>query len=286
MIYRAALPDDSGAIAAFLEEHSDTSMFLRANLAEYGPCGGDARNATQMWICGTGGEVKGVFGITSAGHVLVQFPEDAPPDQIAGILAPFEISGILGATGQVRQVQALLGLADAETQLDEDEPLYSLALAHLIVPPTDNILRAAQAADTALLQRWRTSYLIETIHFSPEEAQEIAPGDVSAMIGRGSLMLLESPSGEPLAMTSFNAILPDMVQIGNVYTPPAVRGRGHARVAVAQHLARARVAGVKRAILFASGPAASRAYEAIGFRQIGRFTLLFFEQHQTVRPAA
>ena len=277
MIYRAALPDDSGAIAAFLEEHSDTSMFLRANLAEYGPCGGDARNATQMWICGTGGEVTGVFGITSAGHVLVQFPEDAPPAQIAGIL---------GATGQVRQVQALLGLADAETQLDEDEPLYSLALAHLIVPPTDNILRAAQAADTALLQRWRTAYLIETIHFSPEEAQEIAPGDVAAMIGRGSLMLLERPTGEPLAMTSFNAILPDMVQIGNVYAPPELRRRGHARDAGAQHLGRARVAGVKRAILFASGPAASRAYEAIGFRQIGRFTLLFFEQHQTVRPAA
>ena len=276
MIYRAALPADTGAIAAFLERHSDTSMFLRANLADYGPCGGDARNATRMWVCGAGGAVCGVFGITSAGHVLVQLPEGEPPEQIASLLAPFEISGILGASEQVRRVRALLGLADTEAQLDEDEPLYSLDLRELILPRTENILRMAGASDSALLERWRTAYLVETIHFSSEEAAEIAPGDVAAMIGRGTLMLLERPTGEPLAMTSFNAILPDMVQIGNVYAPPELRRRGHARDAVAQHLARARVAGVKRAILFASGPAASRAYEAIGFRQVGHFTLLLF----------
>ena len=117
---------------------------------------------------------------------------------------------------------------------------------------------------------------METVQFSPEEAREHAADDVEEMIARGWLMLLQKPTGEPLAMTSFNAILPDMVQIGNVYAPPELRRRGHARDAVAQHLARARVAGVKRAILFASGPAASRAYEAIGFRQVGHFTLLLF----------
>ncbi len=99
-------------------------------------------------------------------------------------------------------------------------------------------------------------------------------------------MLLERPTGEPLAMTSFNAILPDMVQIGNVYVPPELRRRGYARVVVARHLARVRAEGVRRAILFASGPAASRAYESIGFREEGSFTLLFFAEIQSVQGAA
>ena len=76
-------------------------------------------------------------------------------------------------------------------------------------------------------------------------------------------------------MTALNARLPDMVQIGGVYTPPEQRGRGHARTAVALHLAALRAAGVDTAILFASGPAACRAYEAIGFERIGTYALSF-----------
>ncbi|MFV0332537.1 MAG: GNAT family N-acetyltransferase [Tropicimonas sp.] len=285
MVYRAALPADTEAIGAFLVAHSDTSMFLRANLAEHGPCGGAARNATRMWIREEAGAVSGVFGITTAGFVLVQLPDAAPAADIAEILAPFAINGIIGATPQVRRMQGWLGLAGAGVQLDEDEPLYSLDLSELAPPQGENTLRPAVEGDLPLLERWRAAYLVETIHFSDGEARELAAGDVAAMQARGSLMLLEDGAGAALAMTSFNAILPDMVQIGNVYVPPERRGRGHAREVVARHLARARGAGVRRAILFASGPAASRAYEAIGFRQVGHFTLLFFAERQSVRSA-
>jgi len=77
-------------------------------------------------------------------------------------------------------------------------------------------------------------------------------------------------------MTSFNAELPDMVQVGGVYTPPEFRNRGYARLAVALHLDAARKTGVTRAILFASGDAAARAYRAIGFRQTGHYTITVF----------
>ncbi len=286
MRFRAAVPSDAEAIEAFLVGHSDTSMFLRGNLARFGPCGGADRNATRMWLCETDGAVDGVFGITTAGFVLVQLPDVFPSVEFAEILADDEINAILGGTDQVHAARQALGLAGAPVQLDEDEPLYSLDLQDLVLPKVPVSLRPATEADKDLLLHWRASYLVETIHFTPEDAIEMAEADVDAMLERGTLMLLEDSSGASVAMTSFNAILSDMVQVGNVYTPDAVRGQGHARRAVALHLDRARAEGVKRAILFASGPAASRAYEAIGFKLVGRFTLLFFADPQSVGAAA
>jgi predicted GNAT family acetyltransferase len=66
-------------------------------------------------------------------------------------------------------------------------------------------------------------------------------------------------------MTGFNAQTADIVQIGGVYTPPPLRSRGHARRAVALHLAEARDRGVRAPRSLRSGAAAARAYEAIGF---------------------
>jgi predicted GNAT family acetyltransferase len=74
-------------------------------------------------------------------------------------------------------------------------------------------------------------------------------------------------------MTGFNATLPEIVQIGGVYTPADLRGRGYARRAVALHLAEARGKGTARAVLFAANDAAARAYRAIGFQPAVPFTL-------------
>ncbi|MCP5038532.1 MAG: hypothetical protein GY945_13145 [Rhodobacteraceae bacterium] len=62
--------------------------------------------------------------------------------------------------------------------------------------------------------------------------------------------------------------------------------RGLARRAVAAHLLEARDKGVKTAILFASGAPACRAYEAIGFRQIGRYGLAILAEPQTIGPVS
>ena len=86
----------------------------------------------------------------------------------------------------------------------------------------------------------------------------------------------------PVAMTGFNATLPEAVQIGGVYTPPELRARGLARRAVAMHLDQARSAGVDHAILFAASAQACRAYEAIGFKRTGTFTILVFEEPQVI----
>src|SRR5438552_2962199 len=75
---------------------------------------------------------------------------------------------------------------------------------------------------------------------------------------QGDHWLLED-RGEPLSYTAFNARLPDIVQVGGVWTPPALRGRGYARCAVAGSLLEARAGGARRAILFTSSASAARA---------------------------
>ena len=84
------------------------------------------------------------------------------------------------------------------------------------------------------------------------------------------------------AMFGFNARLPQIVQVGGVYTPPALRGQGHARRAIGQQLAQARAAGVQRAVLFAASDRAASTYRALGFEQIGLWTLLLLTNAQVV----
>jgi len=69
-------------------------------------------------------------------------------------------------------------------------------------------------------------------------------------------------------------VLPDIVQLGGIYTPPEQRGRGYAKVSVAGSLLVAAQRGATRAVLFTKNPSAVRSYEAVGFRRIGDYGLV------------
>ena len=59
-----------------------------------------------------------------------------------------------------------------------------------------------------------------------------------------------------------------------IYTPPKLRGRGYAKLAVAASLVVARERGASRAVLFTGNPSAVRTYEALGFRRVGDYALV------------
>ncbi len=77
------------------------------------------------------------------------------------------------------------------------------------------------------------------------------------------------------------AALPDMVQIGGVWTPPPLRGLGYGRCVVAGALLAARRAGVTRAVLFTDDDnhGARRAYAAIGFDLVGDYGLVLLADY-------
>jgi predicted GNAT family acetyltransferase len=90
--------------------------------------------------------------------------------------------------------------------------------------------------------------------------------------------------GEVVAYSAFNARLPDCVQVGGVWTPPAWRGRGFARAVVAGSLLEARVGGARRSILFTENDnePAQAAYRALGYERVGDYGLVLFAQPQVV----
>lgn len=275
MSFREARPDEAAGIAAFLRRDPDWTMFPLSNLAHHG-MGREGRYQMRFWLKGQG--IKAALGLSAMGMLLPVLPdlgaEDLAP--LRPLLAGEAIAGLIGPSAQTEALRAALGLRDSDAEHMDDEPGFALDLAEL-VPPDDPALRLRSPGlrDMPLLVQWRAAYRGEVMGTPPENGEAAAREDIETYLARDSHRILER-NGVPVATTGFNAELPEAVQIGGVYTPPDLRGRGHARAAVALHLAEARRAGVRRAVLFAANDAAVRAYEAIGFKPNGRMTMIFY----------
>lgn len=270
---------DSPAIEAFLNRHIATSMFPLSNLRRYGMAGGHPR-AVHFWVRWQAGALTDVVTVTEEGMVFPQCPT-GPWGDVKVVLTGTSVKGLLGDAAQVEALRAALRLPQA-AGLNNVEPLYQLSLADLRMPDVAGFTLGSLAdAPRALAVGWRRAYLEEVLPMPGEDFAMQAVKDVVGYAEMDSHRVLYQ-EGTPVAMTGFNAILPEAVQIGGVYTPPELRARGLARRAVALHLAEARGAGVDHAILFAASPQACRAYEAIGFARTGQFTILIYEDPQVI----
>ena len=274
-----ATEDDRPAIEAFLTDHITTSMFPLSNLRRFGMAGGHSR-AVRFWCRWRAGALTDVLTVTEEGMVFPQCPT-GPWGEARVVLAGLAVKGIMGDGAQVAALRAALGLTQ-KGALDDEDPLYRLALDDLQMPDVAGLTLGSIAdAPRELVNGWRRDYLEEVLPIPAEEFQMTAVKDVTSYAEADSHRVLYD-ADVPVAMTGFNAVLPEAVQIGGVYTPPALRSRGLARRAVALHLAQARDVGIGHAILFAASAQACKAYEAIGFKRTGTFTMLVYEQPQVI----
>lgn len=275
-VARAEIP----AALDWLAVHAQGPVFLESNLRAYG-LGGRNPYSLDLWR-GPGGLV----GLTTGGILLPQMTlaGDANWPALRPALAGRDITALIGVEAQVRRAQAALDLIAAPKRLDRVEPAFSLTLSDLVMPAIQGLeLRPVRDADVPLLIRWNTAYRIEILGDAPLEAEAAARANIALYHAEDSHRILWQ--GEtPVAMTGFNAPLPDLVQVGGVYTPPALRRRGFARAAVALHLADARAQGIARARLFAANAHAARAYAAIGFRAHGHIATVIQAAPQKVQP--
>src|SRR5262249_18365906 len=161
--------------------------------------------------------------------------------------------------------------------------LYALDPHQLVVPAGsaggDVTCRAPRSDDRASLHAWGFAYDMETLG-APDtpEARRRSADFMDARIGAHNAWVAVDGGERLLSFSSFNAALQDIVQLGGIYTPPDLRGRGYAKIAVAHSMMVARDRGATRAILFTSNPSAARTYEAIGFQRIGEYALVLFEE--------
>ena len=259
-------------------------MFTLANLQNHGMAGGHPR-ALRLWLRRDGGRITDVMAVTEEGMAMPQLSGGAIA-AAAQVLAGTRLIGILGAAAQVAPLRAALGLAEAPASLSRDEPLFTLPLDALRMPDASGArLIPLGDAPRDLVTGWRAAYGTEVLGQDAAGAAAQATRDIDGYVAADSHRVLLR-DGVPVAMTGFNARLPDTVQIGGVYTPPALRGQGLARLALALHLAEARAEGVARAVLFAASDMAVRAYVALGFERQGTFNLTLFTPPATVTHTA
>ncbi|MFS4581998.1 GNAT family N-acetyltransferase [Phaeobacter sp. C3_T13_0] len=266
-------------------------MFLLTNLRDHGLHGSTSK-AMRVWVRETAG--NGVAGLTNDGTLLIQAGETSAEgwrqlqqlvDQRLVESTSQQQVGVLGETEQLRRYLAATGLDNRPKRLDRDEPGLALELNQLDLSCLDRpqlqsaMLHPLSAAPRPVLVQWRAAYHQETLGTPASEAVVLAANDIDSYLLRDSHRVLEV-EGQWVAMTGFNAQLPEVVQIGGVYTPPLQRGHGYARCALALHLQEARKTGAKQSVLFAAGDAAVRAYRAVGFQPIGGYSLVLFD-HDT-----
>jgi RimJ/RimL family protein N-acetyltransferase len=275
-------PDDRAKVEALLTARLDQAMFPVSNLRTQGLRKGgyasDHPYATRFWLInGTG-----VVALTQGGMVMALLPEESDLAHLSAAFAGLTVTGAAGPARSIRPVLQALGLHGVPARLDEDEPGFALDLTGLKPPHlVGRDLVPAASVPRDLLIAWRAAATVETQGMSPLEASDWAALDVDGWLDRDSHRVLLH-DGQPVALTGFNARLPEIVQVGGVYTPPHLRNRGYARTAVSLHLAEAQAQGATRAVLFAATPAAARAYRAIGFQPASDFALVLYRQPVTL----
>ena len=216
--------------------------------------------------------------------VIVQAPVHLQAVVQAVVASGRAISGISGPAEQVEATRRVLELADRPTRLNEREILFSLDLRDLNIPLVlasgEVQCRLPHPEELELLTEWCAAYSMETLgQIETPSLRPACRGTIEAR--QATAMHWVLVVGEtPVSYSAFNARLPDIVQIGRVWTPPDLRSKGYARSVVAGSLLSAQSQGVNRAILFTGqdNQAAQAVYRGLGFQPTGEeYGLLLFE---------
>ncbi len=277
---RILMPEDTPALRTFLSDHWATSVFLQSNVHQT-PIGNRGRFAGRYVAKFEDERITDVAAYyTTFGTIVMQAPTNIAAVVAACIPPGQPLNGLLGPLDQVEQAARILSVQDRKALLEKPETLYALDLAELKRPSAfdagDLRCRAASNDDIETLIKWRASYSVEALFAKNDDSLLDRVGkDITHEISAGDVFVLESTNNDAslLAMASYNAKTPDIVQIGGVWTPRDLRSKGYGRAVTAGALDFARRVGVGKAVLFTpvSNLAAQRAYESIGFEKIGHY---------------
>ena len=275
---------DEHILADFLESRADSSMFLRANLYTSGIVDTGKPYTGTFVAALEGTRIEAVVSLFWNGFLSVQAPYHLGPILThLNALHVRPIKGLLGPLAQTDEARQLLGMRNAATRKNSREDLFALGLDQLVVPghlaAGRWTSRQPRPAEIDTLIEWRVASGMEALGGSDDEAaRRDAAETIRRQDGEGSLWVLEV-DGRVVSMNSYNAMIPDMVQIGGVFTPKDLRGLGFARACVAGSLLAARKTGVERSVLFTpkENASAQAAYRAIGFRVVGEYGLVVFQ---------
>jgi len=276
---------DEPAARAFFDRHPDTTLFFQNNVATVGLADRGIPYAGTYAAAFEGDTIVALAAHYWQGNLILEAPQRLAEVARAAVRASGRpVSGLLGPWAQVEAAREALGLVGAATAMDSPDELFALSLPALRVPA----LLASDAARCRLpreeeldrLIAWREDYCVELLGQTRGPAlRERATGEMRRNQDEGRNFVLEL-DGALVSYSGYNASTPRCVQIGGVWTLPALRGRGYARAVVAGSLLAARTRGVERSILFTGveNRAAQAAYRALGYERVGDYGLVLFAE--------
>jgi len=288
---RVLQPGDEAVLEAFLVPRIASSMFLLGNMRHSGLIDGGKPYQGTYVAAFEGQRITSVVAHYWNGNLVTQAPVHLGELWPAAVqTSGREIRGVLGPDEQVSALKDELHIHADDVQMDESENLYRLDLDQLIVPqPLSQgrvVGRRIEPRDLDVVSEYSSRFCIEAL--GDEDNADLRVQCRASMerhMQEGTAWILEL-DGVPVSTSAFNTATKEAVQIGGVWTPPELRGRGYARAVVAASLLDARADGARLAVLFTGrkNVAAQKAYQALGFGHIGDYRILLLRSG--VRPGA
>lgn len=268
---------------AFLKSHQETCMFMLNNLLEHGFSKGTHINSGNFYLIEEDSQVSGVFVLVNRMNILFQIKHEKYLQPMVDFLKKNESSKIKGVMGSDPfAVQIWNVLKSENSQLSNNyissEILYSLNLkskkfnidSHLI-------LFSIEQFDLYYQHALKYFQDVNMPQVDCEATKQSMRKNFEKFLEQKRLWALIS-EGSLLSMVSINGLYEDLIQIGGVYTPKALRCQGFSRRCMESLLGKAKeVHQSTTAILFTAqtNVSAQRVYETIGFERIGNYGIYF-----------
>ena len=266
----------------FLKPFAATSMFLRSNALRAGlEYNGQDFQGEYLGSFDESDRLNGVLAHYWNHNLMMHVENDRI---LMDLLGSFQracskrpVKGILGPDRYVERAINTILPETAEFAINRSEGLYSLDLGRLKMPHLSSdpqiSMQEASDIDRSLLKNWLRDFEIEALGAEDNQhLEQTVHNRVQRTVNSGDSWVLVH-DGLPVGLSGISARLPDIVQIGPVWTPPEFRGRGYARTLVSLILAKAKQEDVKQSVLFTDNPAAARAYNSIGYEKTGTYRL-------------
>ncbi len=277
-VIRLLIPGDELVIEGHLARHWSSSMPLCANFRAGGLSDEGEYNQGSYAAVFEGVNLVAIAAHFRDGTLMLQAPRAAAQ----AVRAAVDDSGrmverIMGPWSQVNGAAASLSNDPRKPFTGKPNTLLTIQMSKLradTLKPGDARARLATRADVPTLTQWRAAQDAA----APGAVSPLRP-ELEAQIAAMDLTVAEliPPEGPRIvAVAACEAWLSDAVQIGGVYSPPALKDKLYGPVAVLGAALAAKKRGAHRVALMADKTQAKalEAYRALGFVALEEFGVL------------
>lgn len=271
---------------SFLEQHVSTSMFMLENITQIGlnPVDHD-RGADYFIYLDDTQTIQGIMCLTNKGFLQSQMPgssKEKIPEMLKTLLEYTQrgVHGIAMEDSQFRIVLDTLNIPENLFDLNETEKLFQVDLktASLIAEKSDFTICGHHDIPLDLVTQWMVDYDVEALGTTPSKEHMQQTHEDMKNKPKDVLRWGLKSGNDFIAYGGFNSSYKEFLQVGPMWTPVKHRGKGYARYLLSRMLEWGLNNGYTKSLLFTNNLPAIKAYEALGYQEMGTFSLALLNQ--------